>query len=137
MEEIAEKVPKRSPKKRARKPPMPKEKKAPSKFMLEIFRMNFVELIHRVDKNEKNKRIEALRTMRRHLASKFMTVYKAYRAKKHGEEFDPKATYVWPKDKKVERRDPLIAGLEDIDDFNMEYPSPLKIRSDNINDQLD
>ena len=31
----------------------------------------------------------------------------------------------------------MLADLEDIDDLAMEYPSPLKIRSDKINDQLE
>lgn len=41
LEEIAEKVPKRSPKKRglgSKKPPIPKEKRAPSKYMQEIIK---------------------------------------------------------------------------------------------------
>ena len=96
------------------KPPVPRERKAPSKYMQEIARMNFVEFIARVDKHQKAARIEALRQVRRNLASKFMTVYRAFRAKKYGDDFDRTAPYVWPKDKKA--RDPLLGELEDLDD---------------------
>ena len=134
-------MPKKSPKKTRRlgmqKPPVPREKKAPSKYMQEIARMNFVEFVLRVDKHQKAGRMEALRLVRRNLASKFMTVYRAFRAKKYGEDFDRAAPYVWPKDRKA--RDPLLGELEDLDDFMdraIEYSSPMKTRSAAINNKL-
>lgn len=68
---------------------MPKPPKAkPSKYMLEIVRLNFVDLVKRVDANETKNRVAALKTMRRHLTKQFMTVYKAFREKRYGETFD-------------------------------------------------
>lgn len=75
------------------------------------------------------------------MASRFMTLYKAFRHKKHGEPFDPKEAYHWPKDKapvKEQFRDPILGDLEDINDFDLvsEYPSPIKDRQDDITAKL-
>lgn len=128
-------------KQRAPKPPVIKEKKKPSKYMQEIFRLNFVELANKLDKAQKEKRIQALATVRRHMASRFMKLYKAFRNKKFGEPFDPKEEYQWPKDKapaKEYMRDPILGDLEDINDLDMlsEYPSPMKERQGDIESKL-
>lgn len=65
-----------------------KVKKPPSKYVLEIIRLNFVELIHKYDIHQKRMRIDALKTTRKHLAKRFIKLYKAFRFKKYGEE-DP------------------------------------------------
>ena len=46
--------------------------------------------------------------------------------------------YVWPKDTpKKQKKHPLLGGLQDIDEFSMEYPSPIKVNSDLINQKLE
>ena len=81
-----------------------------------------------------------MRTVRRHLASRFMTLYKAFRHKKFGEPFDPKEKYNWPQDKNDDNviRDPILGDLEDINDMDMmsEYPSPIKERQGDIESKL-
>ena len=61
------------------------EKKAPSKYMLMIFAMNFRELVNKYDKLQLKKRVQALTLMKKTLAKKFMKVYRMYRFKKFGE----------------------------------------------------
>ena len=56
--------------------------------MLEIIRLNFVEMIHNYDQYQKTKRIQALKTTKAHLAGRFIKLYRAFRHKKYGEE-DP------------------------------------------------
>ena len=54
--------------------------------MLEIVRLNFVELIHNYDRHQKIMRIKALKDTKKNLASKFMKLYRIYRHKKYGED---------------------------------------------------
>ena len=62
-----------------------KGRKPLSKYMKEIIRRQLVELIHKYDIHQKTKRIEALKTMRKHLASRFLKLYSHFRHKKFGE----------------------------------------------------
>ena len=68
METVIEKVARSPPKKSKKKPPVPKPKPKPSKYMAEIIRLNFVDLVKKVDEHEAKNRVEALRKVRRHLA---------------------------------------------------------------------
>jgi len=45
-------------------PPKVQVKKPPSKYMLKIIEMNFVNLIHKYDEHQKVKRIEAMKKTR-------------------------------------------------------------------------
>lgn len=63
----------------------PKVKKPPSKYMQEVIRMNLVNFIHAYDIHQKRKRIDALKVTRKHLATRFMKLYRAFRFKKYGE----------------------------------------------------
>ena len=55
--------------------------------MLEIFRMNFIDLIHKYDKYQSKKRVNCIKKVRRHLQKKFMKLYKMFRFKKYGEPY--------------------------------------------------
>ena len=64
------------------------EKKPLSKYMRECLRLQFVDLIHSYDIYQAKKRAAALTTTRKHLAGRFMKLFRAFRHKKFGEE-DP------------------------------------------------
>lgn len=49
-------------------------------------------MVHRYDEHQKVMRMEALKTTRKHLAKKFMKVFRLFRHKKHGEPLDDKQT---------------------------------------------
>lgn len=74
-------------------------KKEPSKYMKEIIRLNFVELIHKYDIHQAKIRVKGLKDTRQHLAKCFMKVYLAYRFKKYGENDPLKAKYLDQEDK--------------------------------------
>lgn len=76
--------------------------KAPSRYMQLLIKQNFVELIHKYDLHQKYMRIEAMTKTRKHLAKRFMKLYRLYRHKKFGEPFD-EAQHTW--------------SLEDSDEF--------------------
>ena len=90
----------------------PKVKKPPSKYMLEIIRLNFVNMIHKYDMHQKRKRMEALKKTRKLLRRRFMKVYRMYRFKKYGEPYDDKQT-TWTFDG------------SDFGDLSKHIPSPI------------
>ena len=61
--------------------------------MQEIIRLNFVELVKKVDNSQTKERIKALKLMRQNLKNKFMKLHALFRHKKYGEPFDPKGNY--------------------------------------------
>ena len=60
--------------------------------MLEIIRLNFVDLIHKYDQHQKVMRIEALKKTRRQLTGRFIKLFRLYRHKKYGEPYDENQT---------------------------------------------
>lgn len=57
--------------------------------MQELIRLNFIDMVHRYDKHQKVKRIEAVTLTKQRLADKFLKLYRIYRHKKFGEPYDP------------------------------------------------
>lgn len=55
--------------------------------MLEILRLNFINLIKKYDKYQAKKRVKAISKVRRHLAKKFTKLYRIFRFKKYGEPY--------------------------------------------------
>lgn len=71
----------------------PKEKKPPSKYMLHLIKLNFIDMVHRYDMHQKVKRMEALKLTRQHLRKRFMRLYRMFRHKKYGEPLEDQTTW--------------------------------------------
>lgn len=56
--------------------------------MKKIIMLNMIDLVHKYDKHQAKKRIEAVKKMRRKLQKSFMFLYKRFRLKKYGEELE-------------------------------------------------
>jgi len=57
-----------------------------SRYFEKLMCMQFIEMVHKYDELvQPKKRVEALRMTRKHLAKKFMKLYKMHRLKKYGE----------------------------------------------------
>ena len=56
--------------------------------MLELIRLNFVDLIHKYDQHQKVMRIEAMKKTRRQLTGRFIKLFRLYRHKKYGEPYN-------------------------------------------------
>ena len=78
-----------------------------SKFAREQVRLETVELVHKFDKFQTKKRIQAIKDVRNHLTKCFMKVFTAFRVKKYGFELTPEKAYEYPE--KIRR------GMQNID----------------------
>ena len=112
-----------------KKPSGPKEKKPPSKYMLEIIRRNFVELIHKYDKLQAKKRAEAMGVTKRNIQMKFLKVLKNYRRYKERKDLDEYGDTVGqlPPKKRVK------LGYHDDPDIK-ENEFHIKVLNDDLND---
>jgi hypothetical protein len=60
--------------------------KKPSKYMLEIIRMNFIDLIRKYKLKQTNKRVLAVIKMKKEMRRRFLLLFKTFRKHKYGEE---------------------------------------------------
>lgn len=78
---------------------------------------NFVQMVHDYDKHQKTMRIQALKTTRRHLAKRFIKLFRLFRHKKHGEPYDENQS-TW--------------NLDDSDDFLNKNYIPQEIKDSEV-----
>lgn len=99
-----------------------KEKKIPSRYMKEIIKMQFIELVHKYDKHQSKKRAQAVKEVRNDLTKKFIKFYRQYRFKKYGEPLEKKEQW---------------GPGDPFDDYNEpDYPVEIKQKNDILQNQL-
>jgi hypothetical protein len=78
----------------------PREKKPPSKYVLEMIRRSFVELVHKYDIYQTKKRVAAMTATKKNVQSRFLKVLEVYRKfkdRKHQDELEDKVDNLPPK----------------------------------------
>lgn len=76
-----------SPSKKKAKQEEPKKPPGPSRYYDKLLCLNFIDLIHKYDKIQPKKRAAAMTTTKKHMASRFIKLYKMFRFKKYGEPY--------------------------------------------------
>ena len=106
-----------------------KQKKAPSRYVKEIIRMQFVELIHKYDAHQAKKRAEAMKAVRADLTKKFIRLYRGFRHKKYGEPMQqPESTNFIPSYG--------YGGLDADSLDNVQYPPEIQKQDDILKEQF-